>query len=64
MQYEINNALEIILLFGAKVKNKACIPQLLSHFVSLERLRTIRSHLGVIRKSVVLQVRKRERLAG
>ena len=66
MEYEIKNALiEIImLLFLAKVKNKACLPQLLSPFVLLVHLRTIRSHLGVIRKSVVLLIRKWERLAG
>ena len=64
MEYEIKSAFEnITLLFWAKVKNKACLPQLLSPFVSLVRFRVIRSHLGVIKKSVVFQVRKRERLA-
>ena len=49
MEYEINNAFEvIILLFWAKVKNKACLPQLLSPFVSFVLLRAIRTHLGVI----------------
>ena len=65
MEYEINNAFELLYFyFQAKVRNKACLPQLLSAFVSLVRLRTIRSQLGEIRKSVVLQVRKKERLAG
>ena len=65
MEYEINNTLKIIiLLFWVRVKTKACLPQLLIPFVSFVRLRAIRSDLKVIRKSVVLQVRKRERLAG
>ena len=56
MEYEISNTLKIIiiiLLFGAKVKNKACLLQLLSHFGPLVSLRALRSHLGVTGKSAV-----------
>ena len=63
-QLEINNAFEIIiLLYWVKVKNKAFLPQLLSPFISLVRLRAIRSYLEVSIKSAVLQVRKRDRLS-